>query len=123
MQKKYKNLVILAILAAVIYTVLVITTYVLNFSGGLSNEHSDWGVFGDYIGGLLNPFFGLLSLILLTQTIRIQIQQSRIQADTAKLNHEAFNQQLSKMEEQSHSYTFESLLEDLKKQQNFKNPE
>ena len=29
-----------------------------------SNIQADWGTFGDYIGGLLNPFFSLLTLLV-----------------------------------------------------------
>lgn len=38
--------------------------YIRNFWGHpLSQSPSDWGVFGDYVGGVLNPIIGLLTLI------------------------------------------------------------
>lgn len=40
--------------------------YIISFSSfNISNNPEHWGVFGDYIGGVLNPIISLLSLIVL----------------------------------------------------------
>ena len=40
--------------------------YLLNFSNHpISNNSHDWGSFGDYIGGILNPIISLLSVVVL----------------------------------------------------------
>ena len=51
---------------AAFYTVAVLAAYVLVFQD-LTISRSDagpWGQFGDYVGGLLNPAFALLNVIL-----------------------------------------------------------
>lgn len=56
--------------------------YIKNFySPDPSSSPSDWGTFGDYVGGILNPFISLLTLIA---TIGIAIYISKIE----KRNHE-----------------------------------
>jgi uncharacterized membrane protein len=59
-------------------TIILITLgfYVANFYGySISEDINDWGAFGDYFGGLLNPTFSLITLILLVLTIRLQLKE------------------------------------------------
>jgi len=55
--------------------------YILNFNTHpLSKIPQDWGAFGDFIGGLLNPIISFSALILLMRTIKqndIALGQSR----------------------------------------------
>ncbi|MEW8071926.1 MAG: hypothetical protein AB2725_03710 [Candidatus Thiodiazotropha endolucinida] len=54
--------------------------YFSKFNDGLSVKHEIWGVFGDFIGGLLNPVFSFLALVALLLTIVLQskeLEQSR----------------------------------------------
>jgi hypothetical protein len=46
----------------------------------VSNAVQEWGQFGDYMGGLLNPLFGLISVVLVAATLRSQTQAARLQA-------------------------------------------
>lgn len=39
-----------------------------------------WGQLGDYIGGILNPVFGLISVVLVAATLKSQTQAAKIQA-------------------------------------------
>jgi len=55
----------------------------------LSNATGAWGEFGDFIGGTINPFIGLLTVILLVQSIKLT-------TDALKQNEEAL--QVSKDE-------------------------
>lgn len=43
----------------------------------LTDTKSDWGTFGDYIGGTLNPIFAFLSFIAVLYTIESQNKQFR----------------------------------------------
>lgn len=43
--------------------------YFYNFQGNLAPNHDAWGQFGDFIGGVLNPTFSFLALIVLLSTI------------------------------------------------------
>lgn len=49
--------------------------YVRNFGVGFSKEKSEWGAFGDYMGGILNPFFALFGFLGLLHTISLQNEQ------------------------------------------------
>lgn len=81
-----------AIKYALLMLVTAIGIYVINFSlwpfvdcinsngfsecewYGFSSKRDEWGQFGDFVGGLVNPFIGLLTIYLLVTTIS---QQSR----------------------------------------------
>lgn len=39
---------------------------------GFSNSKSDWGTFGDYVGGVLNPILSFISIIMLINSINLQ---------------------------------------------------
>lgn len=43
---------------------------IIGYSSGFafSTENADWGAFGSYYGGLLSPFFSLLSVVILVST-------------------------------------------------------
>jgi hypothetical protein len=41
----------------------------------LSNEKSDWGTYGDFVGGLLNPYFSFLAFIAVVLTVVLQARQ------------------------------------------------
>lgn len=63
---------------------VVVVAYVLNFSGAnISNDPSDWGVLGDYFGGVLNPLISLFTLFFLIKTYLSQkkeLHQSEMEA-------------------------------------------
>lgn len=50
----------------------VLFVYRRNFSGHLSLANGDWGTFGDFVGGTLNPLFALLSFLALLATLTFQ---------------------------------------------------
>lgn len=58
---------------------LVYGLYIYNFAPGhwfeLSPDQAVWGVFGDYVGGLLNPFFSFLAFIGVLITVVLQSKQ------------------------------------------------
>ncbi len=60
---------------------LMLFAYFVKFSGyGFSEKQEDWGVLGDYVGGLLNPAISLAALYWLTRSIILQkreLQESR----------------------------------------------
>ncbi|TKB57604.1 putative phage abortive infection protein [Ferrimonas aestuarii] len=63
--KKVMFLVLLAFIVAGVSIYL----FVDHFGIGYWDEVSDWGATGDFFGGILNPFFAFLSLILLVYTL------------------------------------------------------
>ncbi|WP_236181810.1 putative phage abortive infection protein [Pseudomonas sputi] len=55
--------------------IVVFTFYFIEFNGKLSSKHADWGTFGDFIGGTLNPLLSFLGLIALLLTIVLQSKE------------------------------------------------
>jgi hypothetical protein len=66
----------IAIAAAVGVTLMawfaVVLVYRETFHGPFSTKPEEWGQFGDYIGGLLNPLLGTLTLIGVLYTVMLQ---------------------------------------------------
>lgn len=89
---------------------LMLFAYFVKFSGyGFSEKQDDWGVLGDYIGGVLNPAISLAALYWLTRSIVLQkreLQESRkalldaafSQSQQAKTSETAAKIQLLSME-------------------------
>lgn len=69
------------------YSIFLVVAYVLWFflkARPLSLEPEQWGQFGDFIGGLLNPVVALAALFWLTKSIRYQKEE--IMSATDSLN-------------------------------------
>ena len=60
---------------AILLLFSTLCVYFYNFKNGLSTESSNWGTFGDFMGGTLNPIFALFSLFAIIYTIKIQTQE------------------------------------------------
>lgn len=67
-------LLIFAAAAAILVSV-VLGVYVDNFGSKLSTSNSDWGTFGDYLGGVLNPVFALFAFFGALWSIGMQRKQ------------------------------------------------
>lgn len=62
-----KTLIWILWIASIVFIALTFFSYILQFGdNGLSKDTEVWGQFGDYFGGILNPFLSLLNLIILT---------------------------------------------------------
>jgi len=103
---------------ATVAIVVVVTFYFNNFEGDLSVENSDWGAFGDFIGGTLNPILSFLSLIALLLTIALQQKElvyARKDLYRSKKAQEAtqiiLDEQSDTMAKQQFESTFFSLLD------------
>lgn len=73
-------------------TVLPIVFYLLEFDGSLSVNHSDWGAFGDYIGGTVGTLFNLAAVMFSFLSIYITLQiATRIHENEQKFNLESIN--------------------------------
>lgn len=74
-----KKLVYRLLALSVIATVIATGTYVYKFGSPwrptLSSDKSEWGLFGDYIGGTLGTYFSFLAFIGVLYTALIQHQQ------------------------------------------------
>ncbi len=68
-------------------TVGVFSYYFSHFNGPPTHDHTHWGVFGDFIGGTLNPvlsFFGLIALL-----ITVALQQKELSNSSKELKRSA----------------------------------
>ncbi len=61
--------------AAVAALLLVLGLYLIRFHSGLSDEVSDFGQAGDFVGGFLNPLFAMGALFALLYTIVLQVEE------------------------------------------------
>lgn len=71
-----RTAVIVAAVLVVVYVAAVVWVYV-DHLGGLTLSRTDagpWGQLGDYLGGLLNPMFALLNVIVVVY-IALSVQQ------------------------------------------------
>ncbi len=92
--------------------------YFYNFHGTFSTTKSDWGTFGDFMGGTLNPLFAFLSLIAIIYTISIQTQELEFSRDELKATKEELEKSRIAQEEQSESFKMQNTSI---KQQTFEN--
>jgi hypothetical protein len=58
-----------------------VVSYYVEYFPDLVVKHDVWGQFGDFFGGILNPVFGFVSLILIT--VNLWVQDRNNQADKA----------------------------------------
>ncbi|EYT17860.1 putative phage abortive infection protein [Acinetobacter sp. 1000160] len=66
-----------SIFIAVALIVIVLIAYFVSFHKGFSTSNGDWGTFGDFVGGTLNPLLAALAFYWLTSSIRLQLQELR----------------------------------------------
>jgi hypothetical protein len=68
-----------------VYAISMLIIYFYKFHGPISSSKEDFGLFGDYIGGVLNP---LISIITILYVIRSFKEQQSEKNDIVKLNRE-----------------------------------
>lgn len=71
---------ILIVVTVIIFIIFVIAEVVISYFStfgfhGLGDEKGDWGTFGDFIGGVLNPLLSLCGFIALLWTLLEQREQ------------------------------------------------
>lgn len=75
------------IIIATIAIIIVYGSYIFNFyNHTISKSSGDWGTFGDFIGGTLNPTLAFLSLLAILQTIRIQSKELAKSSEALELS-------------------------------------
>lgn len=101
------------IVAAAVLVFLVLFSYFaqfyLNLHYVVSNEPEAWGQLGDYVGGILNPLLGFVSIILLIRSLSIQVdanKELRIEVQAAKKTERlrSFEMQLFNMLDSQKTY-------------------
>jgi hypothetical protein len=100
---------------------LVLTFYLMEFNNGFSSENSDWGTFGDFVGGTLNPILSFLSLTALLLTIVLQskeLESTRKELERSASAQEKTEAVLSKQSETQSKQQFENTFFSLLDQHN-----
>lgn len=90
--------------------ILVLGLYFYIFQGSLSSDHSRWGQFGDFVGGVLNPTFSFLALIAILATFALQVRELRISTRELKNSADALIKQNDTLRHQNFEATFFQLL-------------
>lgn len=89
---------------AIFMFIIVIIAYISNFhEQSLSKDSGDWGTFGDYMGGILNPILAFLSFLALLQTIKIQSRELKASREELELTREELARSADAQKEQSNS--------------------
>lgn len=100
------------IVGGIITTVLIL--YFSNFHVSVSIDNADWGTFGDFFGGILNPIIASFALYWLITSVNLQIQE-------LKKTNEALEKTVETAEKQQNQASiqnFESLFFQLLKTKN-----
>jgi uncharacterized membrane protein len=87
-----KNLLVIFLIGAAA-VIAVFGLYFSQFHSQFSNENSNWGTFGDFVGGTLNPLLSFLGLLALLLTVAMQ-------RDELEKTHEVLDKQLAAQVEQ-----------------------
>jgi len=82
--------ILLAVLAVAALAIFIVAgAYVVHFWGVPLAEKGDvWGQFGDYLGGVLNPVFGFLSVFALLVALVLQTRELKLSRESLKLSQE-----------------------------------
>ncbi|MGN5220498.1 hypothetical protein [Aeromonas veronii] len=71
MKQKSKSLIVICALIGLASTAI----YIYAFGFGLWKDHTKWAEMGNFFGGILGPFFSLISVYILAQTL-VSAQES-----------------------------------------------
>lgn len=83
---------LLIIAISISMAAIVVSSYFIKFNSGLGNEVNSWGVFGDFIGGTLNPVFGFMGLLAILYTLQIQVKEMSLTREQLEKSAEALEQ-------------------------------
>lgn len=87
--KEIKQFVLIIAIITIAFIAIPILVYFINFNGSLSDDHTRWATFGDYIGGIVGTLFNLIAVLFSLISIYITLQiATRIHENEQKFNQE-----------------------------------
>lgn len=90
---------------------IVILSYAINFRvHEISGKSGDWGTFGDFVGGTLNPLLSFFALVILLKTFSMQRKELALQRKELKKTQQILNEQSKIQKRQQFESTFFELL-------------
>lgn len=116
-----KILISFIAIAALIAAGLSIYFYIDQFGIGYFESVGDWGTLGDFFGGILNPTFTFLSIILLAYTLyqnKMALEQNQIALDLNNEELEISSKALTSSAEAQHAQTIGNTFFNLLSQHN-----
>ncbi len=105
--KKLNKLYYLVFIALILL-LIVLSIYFWNFHNSFSANKVEWGIFGDFVGGTLNPLFALLSLFAILYTIKIQTQELEYTREELQATKEELAKSRIAQEEQSEAFKIQN---------------
>jgi hypothetical protein len=66
----------------------VLTFYAVYYPGPITANPTNWGTFGDFLGGSLNPIFGFLGLLALLLTLWVQSRELALSREELRVTRE-----------------------------------
>lgn len=105
-----------ALLAAAGFAWYLSCVYAAGFNGKifpLAHGRSEWGAMGDFFGGILNPIFSFLGLVMLLATLVQNQKELELSRNELKESTAALAAQATTLERQRFEDTFFSLLDQL----------
>lgn len=94
-------------LTAIVISALALVSFYLKFGqGDLSDKQSDWALFGDFLGGLLNPALAFVALLALLLTLRVQATELAVSNRELKRSRQALAEQSRSADQQAFENTF-----------------
>lgn len=91
------------LVVAILLFVGLLLIYYFNISDLSENKKGEWGTFGDFIGGTLNPLFALFSLFAIIYTIKIQTEELELSREELEATREELKGSRIAQQEQSES--------------------
>ncbi|HIF50484.1 MAG TPA: hypothetical protein EYQ42_02955 [Thiotrichaceae bacterium] len=105
------GLVIIFIIASgIAIAIICVYLYANYYNGDIITDHSRWGEFGDYIGGVLNPVFGFFGLFALLLTISIQVKELQLTRKELRNSSKALESQNETLKLQNFENSFFQML-------------
>ncbi|WP_345858713.1 hypothetical protein [Shewanella algae] len=117
------------IIIPALFAVIFLTLYFVNFNGSFGNQ-GDFGTFGDFIGGTLNPILGFATVFLLVLSLRKQSKELTLSREElaltrqelsetkqeAALSRRAMEEQVNHLKQEAKLNEFVRMLSDLRSQ-------
>ena len=88
---------------AIILFIGLLLIYYFNIFESSPDKKGEWGTFGDFIGGTLNPLFALFSLFAIIYTIKIQTKELELSREELEATRKELEGSRIAQQEQSES--------------------
>lgn len=102
-----------------VFLVVIIGTYLITFRSYSIGEPANFGQFGDYIGGLLNPILTFFTIFLLVWSINKQLEELELTRNELELTRIELKHSAEAMDsaQQAHHKSYELQLNEVKRTQ------